>query len=818
MPQPVPPEQPSIVQSLSEVSSDQKALSVAASVTTNPLVSPNTLTNSTKSADLLGPALKVGYPVKPIAANTASISKNLNPTFPVNPSSSGNQPYPSPKSPSSLQAPNPPKISLSSGKTTRSLNQAFSASTPPPPSTSLVFPSEEPPNPQAAFNFRFKVIAPQSATLSVLAQQQRPPVVQPTPPPPGIFAPQPSQPTPAVVKERIIELTSERQEYDTQRQIVTAEGKVELRIQGAVLTANRLQVNLQNLIGVGEGNVVITRGQQVLRGERLTYNFVQSSGEIFKARGDVYLPATKTDFSGNLPTDLTLGGVAQQPPDQRQLLDQPLGQVTSSGGIGIRAGPGRFVNPAQDVQQSGSIRRLRFQAERINFYPGGWQATNVRITNDPFSPPELEYRADTATLTQQTPTQSQIVSTRPRLVFDQGFTLPIPKKEATIGRRQRNVNTFPVQIGYDVRDKGGIYIQRGFTAISTEQLSLSLAPEFFVQGAAKGNSDIASLFGLSARLDSNLGPRTQIRGLADVNGFNSNDIQNKLRASLRLRQLIGDINQPYTLSLESSYRDRLFNGSLGYNTVQSSIGAVLTSPSISLGNGINLSYQVGLQDVLADTDRLELLSPTRTNNRIPLGRIQGTAALSRAFVLSQGKALPTTASQGLKYTPTPVIPYLVAVTSLQGVSTYYTSGDSQNSLTAAVGLVGQLGHFSRRYLDYTNFNLTFSQGIVAGSSPFLFDRFVDNKVLVAGITQQIYGPFRLGVQTILNLDTGKQISTDYILEYSRRTYGVSLRFNPVLGLGSISFRVSDFNFVGGTSAFSSSDVQPVVNGVRRETP
>ena len=392
MPHPVPPEQPSIVQSLSD-NSDQKTASVAASVTTNPVVPPDILTNSNKSAELLGPALKVGYPVKSTEANTADVSKNLN-SVPINPSSPASQNLSSKSLSSPAASPNLPKIFLSSGKTTRSLNQALIASAP-PASTPLIFPAQESPSPSTTFNFRFKVVAPQSATLSILAQQQRPPVLQPTPPPSGIFAPQPRQPNPAVVKERIIELTSVRQEYDAQRQIVTAEGKVELRVQGAVLTADRLQVNLQNLIGVGEGNVVITRGQQVLRGERLTYNFVQNSGEIFKARGDIYLPATKTDFSGTLPTDLTLGGVAQQPPDQRQSLDQPLGQVTSVGGIGIRAGPGRFVNPAQQVQQSGSIRRLRFQAEHINFYPGGWQATNLRITNDPFSPPELEYRADT---------------------------------------------------------------------------------------------------------------------------------------------------------------------------------------------------------------------------------------------------------------------------------------------------------------------------------------------------------------------------------------------------------------------------------------
>jgi len=57
-----------------------------------------------------------------------------------------------------------------------------------------------------------------------------------------------------------------------------------LRFDGGVLDADRLQVNLLNKIAVGEGNVALTRGQQVLRGERFTYNFVQDSGDLLNGR------------------------------------------------------------------------------------------------------------------------------------------------------------------------------------------------------------------------------------------------------------------------------------------------------------------------------------------------------------------------------------------------------------------------------------------------------------------------------------------------------------------------------------------------------
>jgi hypothetical protein len=658
----------------------------------------------------------------------------------------------------------------------------------------------------------------QPGILPIPGQTQ--PVVQPPTLPPQTV-PQQSQPngqspasTPPLGK-RILELNSDRQEYDEQRQVITAEGNVLLRFDGGVLDADRLQINLPNQFAVGEGNVAFTRGQQALRGERFTFNFVQNSGDFLNGSGEIFIPTAGADFSGTLPTDITAGAVSPRPPSNRITANQPLGQVTNTGGVELSAGSGL-------PQQAGEVRRVRFQAERIDFYPEGWKANNVRFTNDPFSPPELEVRADTVTLTRETPYRDRIKTTRQRLVFDQGFSLPIPRNETVIDRRQRETSPAPATFGYDGEDRGGVFVERTFNPIDTTQVQVSLTPQFFVQQALLengGNIFDPSLYGLKGRLNATLGPRTSVRGTATFESLELGEIERDLRASLRLRQTIGT-RLPHTLTLESSYRDRLYNGSLGYQTVQSSIGGVLTSPVIPLGKtGVNLSYQASAQRIKADTDRLDLLEPEppiRENNRISLNRVQGSAALSRGFLLWQGQPLPPTATAGLRYTAAPVVPNLQAIVGVTGTRTSYSSGDNQTSLTGTIGLQGQFGHFSRPFLDYTAFNISYSQTLINGISPFFFDRFVDTRVLSAGLTQQIYGPFRIGVQAVLNLDTGEQISTDYIVEYSRRTYGITLRYNPQRELGSLSLRISDFNWVGGSDPFSDSEIIPVVGGVRRE--
>ncbi|PLZ96768.1 organic solvent tolerance protein OstA [Fischerella thermalis CCMEE 5268] len=623
------------------------------------------------------------------------------------------------------------------------------------------------------------------------------------------------QPAPTPTKpetRRVVEVIADTQEYDEQRRVVTAEGNVVVRFDGAVVDADRIQVSLDNLIAVGEGNVALTRGDQVLRGQRFTYNFVQDTGELLAGRGEIFIPTAQEDFAF-LPTDVTAGGVPARPPSDRIRANQPLTGVSSPGGINFGIGGRTNATNVPRPEQGGQVRRVRFEAARIDFYPRGWQASDVSLTNDPFSPPELELRADKVTLTRESPLQDRVRTENQRLVFDQGLSLPIPKNQQVIDRRERDATPGLVSFGFDGDQRGGVFVERRFEPINRENVSFSITPQFLAQKAVQeGIGNISSLFGLRTSLDATLSPRTTVEGSGTLTSFDLTDIEDNLKASLRLRQQVGDNRNPHNVTLEYSYRDRLYNGSLGYQTVQSSFGGVVTSPIIPLGKtGLNLSYQGGAQYITANTDREDLLEPIRDNNRVSLGRLQASAALNGGLLLWQGKPLPPTATEGLRYTPNPVVPYLRAFGGLTGTTSYYTNGDNQTTLIGTIGLEGQIGHFSRSFLDYTAFNISYSQGLDSGESPFLFDRAVDTRTLSAGIIQQIYGPFTFGVQTSVNLDTGEYTSTDFILQYSRRTYGITLRYNPELELGGISFRLSDFNWTGGTNPFS--EVRPVLGGV-----
>lgn len=563
-----------------------------------------------------------------------------------------------------------------------------------------------------------------------------------------------------------LELQADRQEYNEQEQTFTATGNVILRFRGAELRADRVEANLGDRTTTATGNIILTRGQQVLRGDQLTYNFAQERGVFRQASGSIFLPATDRDLS--LTSD-----PLETPPLTERFRD----------------------NQSAGVQTTGrEIQRLRFQAAQIEFGPQGWTAQDIRITNDPFSPPELEIRADRATLRRVSQFEDRVTARRPRLVFDQRVAVPILKSAVVLSRLRQDPAI--AELGYDEGDRGGVFVGRNFEPIATEQTSLTVTPQFFVQRAiqdANFNLTDLDLYGAKARLTSVLGPQTSARGFLALTSLDPSDLGDNLRVDARLQQDIG----AQTLALRYAYRDRVFNGSLGEQTVRSRLGVIFASDAaIPLGEtGFNLNYQASTEYIIAKTDRPDLESP------ISLGRFRASAELRRNFGLWRGDPLLPTSEAGLKYTPEPVVPYLQLITGVKGISSNYSNGDTQQTLIGTVGLEGQIGHFSRPYLDYTGFNISYSQVGQLGSSPFLFDRIVDFKTLSAGLLQQVYGPLRIGAQTSLNLDTGEPFNTDLILDYSRRTYGVTIRYSPTQVTGSINFRVNGFNWESTANSF-----------------
>jgi lipopolysaccharide export system protein LptA len=622
----------------------------------------------------------------------------------------------------------------------------------------------------------------------------------------------------------VIEVIADRQEYDQVRGTVTAEGNVLMRFAQSIMTSDRLEINLNDRLAVAQDNVVLTRGEQVLRGAKFEYNLVADRGTVTDAAGEIYQPSLSqdTDFKQRLTSESSIAG---QPLGDRLINSQPLTDVTATEGVQVNLGSEGIdlLGDNSNITGGSTIKRLRFEADRLNFESNNWTAANLRLTNDPFSPPELELRAKTADFQQSESNGSKLVTTDSDLVIDDRLKIPLLLSAFTFdgGTFQPELFNF----AFDGDERGGLYLERSFNLLNGERFNWSITPQYFLQRAllpsAFGFSDDdqgglvdPSVFGLTSDLEANFSPRTNLNGNFSLAGIELDDYADNLRSKVSLEHRLGNLNNPYQLSLEYNYRDRLFNGSLGFQTVQQSIGGVITSPQITLGKtGVNLNFQGSIKNINDNTDRADLLASDRTNDRINLTRYQGAVFLNKNFSLWTGKALPSTKNQGLRYTPVPVVPYLNLVTQVSGVSSLYSNSDSQLSLEGTIGIEGQVGHFSRDWLDYTGFKFSYSQNIRGDESPFLFDRLVDRQILSLNLTQQIYGPIRVGYQTSIDLGDRNVISSDYILEYSRRTHNITLRYNPELEIGSFSLQISDFNWQGNSEPFENEGITPVIQGV-----
>ena len=625
----------------------------------------------------------------------------------------------------------------------------------------------------------------------------------------------------------VVEVTADRQEYNEQRRLISAVGKVTVRFSQGVISADKVQVNLTTRQLLAIGNAVFTKAEQVLLGERMEYNFTLDKGLIEKASGIIFVGDAEQSTSKSLPTTEGVGALEAISLSDRIAATQPPTKVKATEGTKLR-----FEPKLKAPKQSGTVNRLRFEADRLNLLGAGtWEAINLRLSNDPFSPPEVELRSERATLRPLSPFQDELITKKSRLVFDQRFSLPLFRERTVIDRQQRD--PLPIQIGYDQDDRGGLFVESTFVPLLPGPLQIKISPQYYLERAFFGDEDDSpidgNVLGLKASVNGAITPTTQLEGRATFLTFEDfPDLEeDDFRGSVRLRQFF----QGYNLTGEYSYRDRLFNGSLGFQTVHSSAGVVLTSPIIQIGKtGVGLSFQSGYQVVNGRTDRRELLSDIQPFEPLPddkndddsdprsradLGRFQSVVSLRYPLTIWSGEALPPTATEGLRYTSQPVVPFLQMVLGLTGATSIYSNDEDQSFVRGSLGFTGQFGHFSRDFFDYTGFNLTYSQTGLSGQSPFFFDRVEDTNVLLFGLVQQIYQGFRVGYQSGINLENGDILDDRITLEYSRRTYGVVLVFSPRRQTGTLSLRISDFNWEGGTTPFSGEDVRPVGGGVVR---
>ncbi|MFQ3584599.1 MAG: DUF3769 domain-containing protein [Cyanobacteriota bacterium] len=560
----------------------------------------------------------------------------------------------------------------------------------------------------------------------------------------------------SALSARTLQLRSDRQTFDQRAEVFEAEGNVEMRLGRSLLRADRMRIELRQRRAVAEGNVSIELDQQRIQGSRLEYDFEQERGFLSDAFGQVDIRA--------------LGGSGAQMQEGAAAL-----------------GPERLV---------------RFRADQIRFDANNWEGDNVRLTNDPLDPPELEIRSPRVTSSLQADGSSLLIAESGQLVFDQVFFLPLP-----IRLRFDQFNRQPpVSIFYDDFDREelrrGLILQPNFELLRDPNLSLVFSPQLYPQRL--WGSDQGILDGIGLRTDFRwLQPeqRAQTSLFVELRGIVFEEFARRLRAQVEHQITTGDGGQ---VTYTYAYRERFFSGRLGFQIVENRLGASYSSPTIRLGStGLDFSYRLATDyiDALGQPDEIDTdpdLALEKTTERIQLTRLQLGATLNRSFALWIPPA--TKEEPPPRFSALPIEQGVWLNTGVSSSQSLYSNGRAQSYTAGSVGIDAVIGAFVADTFDYTNLSVTYSNGFLAGASPFLFDRITTREQLVLGFLQQLYGPLRVGAETTVDLQSGQQVDTTYRLGYDRRTYGFSLQYNPVRQSGALELRVEGLNWDPGSTS------------------
>jgi len=488
-------------------------------------------------------------------------------------------------------------------------------------------------------------------------------------------------------------------------------------------------------------------------------------------------------------------------------------------------GAGIYRRPRES---RGELNRLRFQASNLVIQGNRWSSREVAFTNDPFTP------AQSWTIGYEVETQfedegiTRIQARRTRIVLSNRVVVP------GINRAVIGADALQLTVDADRRDREGIYLGYNLPPIRIgEKGKLELQPQFMVQRAIEGRTSsytapgkslagprvnqrlrAGDLFGLTAALDVPF-DRFRLEADTSVSTLAPDNLAAGTRSIVRLSTPLALAGHSSSQGqLFGSYRERVYNGSLGLQTVVYSYGGQLEG---------SLRFNPDPADPTDDQRRAPYFGPVEFDWRAVAGSYQATlfdtdrldtqwrgrlnAGLTSSLRLWEASLDPQAGEiSALRYSAQPVRPGLALNFGMASSLARYGDGDRQNTLTLFAGPALTLGRFRRPWFDYTQIALLVGGTLRDGASPFGFDRAVDLGTLSFRAAQQLYGPLVLEAGATVNIDSNsgfyRDVSYSYLeLKLEQRSYELGVYYSPYDGIGGIRIRLNDFSFRGSGTPF-----------------
>jgi hypothetical protein len=492
----------------------------------------------------------------------------------------------------------------------------------------------------------------------------------------------------------------------------------------------------------------------------------------------------------------------------------------------------------------GKLNRLRFQASQLEIRGNRWSAREVAFTNDPFTPAQswtigyaVEAQFEDAGIT-------RIRAQRSRILLSNRLAVP-GINSAVIGEE-----ALQFTLDTDKRDRDGIYLGYNLPTLRIgERGKLNLQPQFMLQRAIRGRTEsytapgkslagpqvnqslqAGDLFGLTGVLDLPI-DRFRLQADTSLSTFSPDNLAAGTRSIVRLSTPLGLGGHSTSQGqLFGTYRERVYNGSLGLQTVVYSYGGQLEG---------SLRFNPDPADPGDDRRRTPYVGPVELDWRAVAGTYQASlfernqldtqwrgrlnAGVTSSLRLWEARLDPERHQlAALRYSAEPVRPGLNLNFGVAGSLAGYEDGAHQNTLTLFGGPALTLGRFRQPWFDYTQVGLLLGGTLRDGRSPFGFDRAVDLGTLSFRAAQQLYGPLVLEAGATVNIDSNSRfygdLSYSYVeLKLHQRSYELGVYYSPYDRIGGIRIRLNDFNFSGSGTPFVPRPVQPQLQSTTQPT-
>ena len=577
-----------------------------------------------------------------------------------------------------------------------------------------------------------------------------------------------------------IDIQSDNQSEENN--ILKAEGNVLVTFKGNSLKTDRIIYDKSNETLKAEGNIKLILKEQVFRAEQIIYDFKSKKGKFIKVKG---LIKTKS-FINNLEFD-------SYNSNEKALILAKIGKD-------------------RVLHTPNGIDNWIFYTDELKVEDNKWTAQKAIFTNDLLETDQVKFKINKLKIISQKD-QLKIKSSISYLILENKLSIPFWFGNRTLNKSKEgyffDFNS-KWYYGIDNLDRDGYFIGRKLNPISiSNDFTIELEPQFLIQRSLQGYTKSfvnknASITSDKAKRDTSFADyfalNTELRGKINdwdlkidkkLYSFDSEKFLQALRFKVDLTKEIDFLNSKWDKTFFGSYRDSIWNGSIGESEIYLGIGSKLTKSNTWEVNGITKTenFTIGLGEFTGEGLNSENL----------LTSYKGSLfySLDQKFPLNVKEAKTKFIDKSFNYIFEPIKKGIYINTQLSALYSFYDNSNHQEYFGFGAGPEIIFGDFKKRYLDYTKVKLLPFYRIKGGESIFKFDQISDRFTLDIAYDQQVYGPILLKTNATINLDGNSKNYGDFInskisLNWKKRSYELGIFYQPHNQSGGINFALFGF--------------------------